>query len=136
MRLDFVQRQRRWEAEQAREAPLLTSDPIEEEDDNEVLPTSSSAMLLSQPASHLPTMRDEEVDEVLQREEEEMEALLAHMPGSNEDEHTAQNDHLYSDDDYDALFSEVMDEGGTDGGQAHQQPAAQAQSSEEAMDLS
>lgn len=119
MRLDFMQRQRAWEAEQARHAPLVPSDPLDPEDDEEekldslyALPSSSNAMQIS--TQQMPPEDEEgEVDEVAQREARELEALLEFMPvdadGDGEMEGTrAQN--LWSDDDdvYDELFSELM----------------------------
>ncbi|KAK4951451.1 hypothetical protein LTR10_010426 [Elasticomyces elasticus] len=129
MRLDFVQRQRAWEAEQARAAPRLLppNEPIEEEEDEDEefydLPSSgSSGMQFSQQmgSQQLPDARDE-ADAVLAREQEEIEALVRDMEaqeGSEEkgvDANSSQNP--WSDDlleeDYDALFSEVdMDDGG------------------------
>ena len=133
MRLDFVQRQKAWEAEQARDAPQIPSGPIEEEDEDVYdLPSSSSnAMQIS---SQQP---DDQVDEVLQREEEELEALLEFMPGQEGDAHS---EHLWSDDDdYDALFSQFMEQDAM-GGQVHQiqihtQPPPPSQD-KDAMDLS
>ncbi|EMC97720.1 hypothetical protein BAUCODRAFT_147761 [Baudoinia panamericana UAMH 10762] len=111
MRLDFMQRQRAWEAEQEREASSLPFDPAEEEGEEReafVLPMSSNAMQISAPASQL--RPEEEVDEVLLREEEEMEALLSLM-AKEEVEGETSSQQLWSDidDDYDALFSEVME---------------------------
>ncbi|KAK5715420.1 hypothetical protein LTR15_010064 [Elasticomyces elasticus] len=128
MRLDFVQRQRAWEAEQAREAPrfLPPNEPIEEEEDEDEglydLPSSgSSGMQFSQQmgSQQLPDVRDE-ADAVLAREQEEIEALVRDMQAEGNEQkgvepNSSQNP--WSDDlleeDYDALFSEVnMDEGG------------------------
>ncbi|TKA81555.1 hypothetical protein B0A55_02998 [Friedmanniomyces simplex] len=157
MRLDFVQRQRAWEAEQARDARYLGTEPIEEEDEGEEeaalyeLPSSSSntaMQMSSHPASQQQPMpeQEEELEAVLQREQEEMEALLSYMPmheqeGSGmEGVHDAQSaGNLWSDDDdYDALFSEVMiDQSGNSGniimGQGQ---ITQANQSDEEMDLS
>jgi len=149
MRLDFMQRQRAWEAERAREAPRLPSDPPEEEyEDSEhdyELSTlsgtmqSSAQMTLSQPVF----APEEVVDEVAQREDEELEALLSYMPGEEGDGKvptTSGSDHLWSDDgdddDYDALFSELMD---CDGEQKQQSTSSRQQTtaqSDGAMDLS
>ena len=77
MRLEFVQRRRQWEAEQAREASRLDGEMMEEdhvEEDYE-LPTVSHASYVP------PSQPDEEVDEVLQHEEAELADLLAFMPG-------------------------------------------------------
>ncbi|KAK5715728.1 hypothetical protein LTR17_016716 [Elasticomyces elasticus] len=129
MRLDFVQRQRAWEAEQAREAPRLLppNEPIEEEEEEEGLydlPSSESCgMQFSQQqmgSQQLSEDARDEADAVLAREQEEIEALVRDMEAEgNEqkgvDANSSQNP--WSDDlleeDYDALFSEVnMDDGG------------------------
>lgn len=145
MRLDFMQRQRQWEAEQAREAPPLPNETVEEDEDMYELPSASSAMHTSAPPSQQP-MPDDELDEVLQREDQEIEALLAHyMPGDeNETKHTTSNearsDHMWSDDDdYDALFSEYTDQGGYEErmiASAHDPQYAPPDAEDEAMDLS
>lgn len=145
MRLDFVQRRKQWEAEQARDASFIPSDPPEsEEEESEYdLPTSSgNAMKLSQASTQLPAL-EEQADEVAQMEDRELEALLQYMPvGSEESEHGVsgmQSQNLWSDDDdYDELFSELMEQ---DEGQAtgpapsgHQQQ--NSTQDEEAMDMS
>jgi len=127
MRMDFVQRQRRWETEQARSAPLLPSDPLEEDEEMNV-PNSSNAMQVSQSqpyASQYSSMPEEEADEVAQREREELEALLSYLPGEEEEmtqlpelvpesmvvQAEQPQEHFGSDDDdYDALFSDLMHE--------------------------
>ncbi|KAK4896619.1 hypothetical protein LTR27_005537 [Elasticomyces elasticus] len=126
MRLDFVQRQRAWEAEQAREAPRLPNEPIEEEDEDDGLydlPSSEgSGMQFSQQmgSQQFLDARDE-ADAVLRREQEEIEALVRDMEAEDNSKqegvepNSSQNP--WSDDlleeDYDALFSEVnMDDGG------------------------
>lgn len=125
MRLDFMQRQKAWEAEQARYAPFIPSEPSEDDADdaNDAeydLPTSSSnAMQLSQPATQLPQMVEEEVDEVAQMEDRELEALLEYMPtvedvvqdqGQGQE---APSQNLWSDDDdYEELFEEFMEQDG------------------------
>lgn len=114
MRLDFVQRRREWEAEQARSAPSDLSPGEEEEDEekeDDALPSSMHV------ASQL---QEEEVDEVLRREDEELEALLSFMPVDGEEQveirEEAEKDLRYwysDDDDYDKLFEEFMEgEGG------------------------
>ena len=141
MRLDYFQRKKQWEAEQARAAPDVPSDPLEEEEDEELydLPTSSgNAMQISAPSTQQPRL-DDEVDEVLQREDEELEALLEYMPGQDDVGlgGTGRDEHLWSDDDdYDALFSEFMQQ---DGMQVQQQQRDMSQprvEEDEAMDLS
>lgn len=127
MRLDFVQRQKQWEAQLAREAPLMPSDPPEDEEEGEEydLPSSSNAMQVSAPSTQQPTL-DYEVDEVEQREREELEALLSYMPADEHYERDEQSEHLYSDDDdYDALFSEIIAQDAGWDDQTQQQPAEQ-----------
>lgn len=133
MRLDYVQRRRQWEAEQDREAPLLPSDPLEDEEDDDVydLPTSSIAMQMSAPASQQP-FPEEEVDEVLQREDEELQALLSLMPNSEDTNDQTSANHPWSDDDdYDTLFSEMMQSEAE--GELQDKPPPPSQG--EAMDL-
>lgn len=124
MRMDFMQRQRQWESEQARSAPLLPSDPPEEDEDVDV-PMSSNTTRISQPRASQYSMPEEEADEVAQREREELEALLSYLPSEEEvmaqlpeQQKYVQNkayaqgesqEHFGSDDDdYDALFSDLM----------------------------
>ncbi|KAK1080766.1 hypothetical protein LTR33_005267 [Friedmanniomyces endolithicus] len=141
MRLGFMQRQRAWEAEQARDAPYPTPDSIEEEEEDEDedaarydLPSSSSHVMIqmSQPASHqhpMPDQEEEELDAVLRREQEEMEALLSYMPmdepqsSSIDVMNNAQSSgNLWSDDDYydddDAFCSDAVVAGNASGGSA------------------
>jgi hypothetical protein len=153
MRLNFVQRQKKWEAEQARMAHSLPLDaPEEEEDELEAeggswgLPDSSgNAMQMSSQWDAIP----EEADEVARRESEELEELLSLLPGDASGPHQQhqhrqqeypqaprQDDHFGSDDDdYDALFSDFINEeahGMPEGdGIAHTQP-----SGDDAMDMS
>ena len=134
MRLDFVQQRRKWEAEQAREASRLDGEMMEEDrvEEEYELPTATHAMFApsSQP--------DEEVDEVLQREEAELAELLAYMPGLDQpadsmkaeprrethwndtvdpnqdawnDTHDASQNAWSDDDGYEALFSEFAAQG-------------------------
>lgn len=158
MRLDFVQRQKQWEAEQARSAPLLPSDAPEEEDEALALPISSntsSTMQFSAPSTQWQATQ-EEADEVAQREREELEALLSFLPGEemgvsspqaqyqdyqsyHQTPQTEQADEQMSehfgsdDDDYDALFSDFIN------AEAHEAAEGDAQlpeSSGDAMDMS
>lgn len=141
-----MQRQRAWEAEQAREAPLIPSDPPEPEEEEEEfeLPTSSNAMQTSQ-TSEPP--REDEADEIAQQEEQELEALLEYMPGERRghippERNETHYEHLWSDDDdYDALFSELVESDGAmhdyRQGQENAAPVrAQQQDDEMMMDLS
>ena len=114
LRLDFYQRQRQWEAEQALSAPTLPFDSVEDvEDDEEMgeLPVSSwtgSGMQLSQ---QLPATQQQDVDEVdavLARESEEVAALLEFMHDGGEGDGGSES--LWSEgEDYDALFSELVE---------------------------
>lgn len=142
MRLDFVQRRKQWEAERARDAPLIPSDPLEPEDEADAydLPSSSgNAMQFSQTSTQPPAMEEDEVDEVAQMEDRELEALLEYMPvdGGEAKQGEQQSQNLWSDDDdYEALFSEIMEQdlqAFAQHGQGQQQGAAQEG---EAMDMS
>jgi hypothetical protein len=155
MRLDFVQRQKKWEAEQARMAHSLPLDVPEEEEDIDDqegswgLPGSSgNAMQMSSQWDAPP----EEADEVARRESEELEELLSLLPGDASGPHQQyqqhqhqqqehphaprQDDHFGSDDDdYDALFSDFINE------EAHGMPegdgnAHTAPNGDDAMDMS
>ena len=154
MRLDFVQRQKKWEAEQARVAHSLPLDAPEEEEEGLGvegawgLPGSSGdAMQMSSQWDATP----EEADEVARRESEELEELLSLLPGDasgsqyqhhqqqqQQEYHQAQRqeDHFGSDDDdYDALFSDFINE------EAHGMPEGDynthtAPSGDDAMDMS
>ena len=106
MRLDFMQRQRAWEAERA---ALAASQVLEEEDEDEEtydLPMQSS-------------MPEAEVEEFLRDEGKELEALLEYMPDDAMKEDDFDETSLWSDDaDYDALFSEVLGQQEQEQGQA------------------
>ena len=138
MRLDYMRQQKRWEAEQARDAPQLSSDPVEEEEEYD-LPSSSSVMQMSTHGSQQP-VPDDEVDEVVQRENEELEALLSYMADEeeNSENRDSQSINLWSDeDDYDALFSELVEHGDDTVSEQHQQSVtAQHAYDDEMMDLS
>jgi len=112
MRLDFVQKQKAWEAERARDAPSLPFEMVEEEEDEIFLPTSNSGsngLQIPSPANQQ-TLLDDEIDDLIRREVEEVQALLAYIPSTEDEERNdARTDHLWSDDDdYDALFSEML----------------------------
>lgn len=110
MRLDFMQRQRAWEADRAREAEFVPSQELIEEEEEE-----------HQGEYELPGMQvkgtkgeiggEDEVEEFLRDEEGEIEALLEFMPPQGEglDEEMEDETSLWSDDaDYDALFEQVL----------------------------
>ena len=132
-----MQRRRQWQADLAREAPQLPShalEPDEDEEEEADLPQSSgNAMQISSQ----PELPEEEVDDFLQHEDAELEALLSYMPRAEDD---TRSEHLYSDDDdYDALFSEFIEQQEEDtvmGGQQSQQPVVPSQEENEAMDTS
>lgn len=100
MRMDFMQRQRAWEAERRREADILSSQQgldqvVEEEDDLDLPGWSGDA--------------NEEVgvEEFLRDEQAELEQLLEYMP--DDKQQNAGEDGMWSDDaDYDELFEEVL----------------------------
>jgi len=157
MRLDFVQRQKQWEAEQARSAPLLPSDAPEEEDEVDLshMIFSGNATQNSMSFSQWQAT-PEEADEIAQMEDEELEALLSFLPGEGNDLPQQQNyqptqyqgqgqdrqgnepmsDHFGSDDDdYDSLFSDFINaeaHGMAEGNNAPQEDA----SSGDVMDMS
>ena len=129
LRLDFYQRQRQWEAEQALSAPTLPFEaPDEEGEDEEMgeLPGSSPAMQVSAPATQQEDVDVDEVDAVLARESEEVAALLEFM---HNEEGDGGSEGLWSEgEDYDALFSELVEKEEGGAGEVHEQG--------EAMDMS
>lgn len=137
-----MQRQRQWEARLAMEAPTLPSHPLDEDEvDMEEqtasdLPTSSAdKMQMSAPSTQLPAF-EYELDEVEQREREELEALLTYMPVAEDEPSDMSNEaeHFYSDDDdYDQLFSEIMEQEAIDEGDVQ---LPRTQDDVEAMDTS
>ena len=158
MRLDFVQRQKQWEAEQARSAPLLPSDAPEEEDEEDLSHmifggnATQDSMSFSQWQA-----TPEEADEIAQMEDEELEALLSFLPGEGDElpgQHNYQqsiqnqgqgqdqqgnepmSDHFGSDDDdYDSLFSDFINAEAHGMAEENNGPQAYA-SSGDAMDMS
>jgi hypothetical protein len=118
MRLDYVRQQRQWQADQARSAPKLR-----EEDYEETFDTTGDADfdMQSLPSSYQVVPHEDEVDQVLQMEDEELEALLEHMPTNNYNDMETQSqwsEHFGSDDeDYDVIFSEMLSQSSlADGG--------------------
>lgn len=158
MRLDFVQRQKQWEAEQVRSAPLLPSDAPEEEDEEDLshMIFSGNATQNSMSFSQWQAT-PEEADEIAQMEDEELEALLSFLPGEGDElpgQHNYQqskqnqgqgqdqqgnepmSDHFGSDDDdYDSLFSDLINAEAHGMGEESNGPQADA-SSGDAMDMS
>ena len=133
-RLEFYRLQRAWETQQARSAPTLSWDAPEEEAEEDVeLPESTWAGSVMQVSQQ--SRPEDEVDDLLAREDEELAALLEFMPdaGRNVEQRDGdeRSEHLWSDDeDYDALFSELMSQE-----QAQQQPSTSVDDGE-AMDTS
>jgi len=155
MRLDFVQRQKQWEAEQARSAPLLPSDAPEEEDEEDLshMIYSGNATQTSMSFSQWQAT-PEEADEIAQMEDEELEALLSFLPGEDSTSHQQHSyqpiqnqdqgqqanepmsDHFGSDDDdYDSLFSDFINAEAHGMGEEDNGPQA-PESSGDAMDMS
>ncbi|KJX92803.1 hypothetical protein TI39_contig5824g00019 [Zymoseptoria brevis] len=143
LRMDFMQRQREWEAAQARSAASLALEESayeEEQEDDAMdggedrmpetvdLPTFSSSGFGSQMqmssqrrlASSAPRLQpqpsdQDEIERLLRDEDEELEMLLSYMPteGDAQSQHKGgdDGDSLWSEDaDYDALFSEVLNQ--------------------------
>lgn len=133
MRWDFMQRQRAWEAERAREAALAASDYLfedeEEEEEVEVvgggydgyeLPVASGQMSgLQRSAMASSAMRnvsqEAEVEEFLREEGKELEALLEHLPmtrqeyDDNDDDDDAMNQEEANEFDETSLWSDDAD---------------------------
>ncbi|TKA65502.1 hypothetical protein B0A49_05716 [Cryomyces minteri] len=127
MRLDFMSRQKRWEAEQARHAPLL-SDPPEDDDMDEydapllssqasTHPSCSSQCTQSASNPTTPTIHavpDNEVDVILQQEDEELDALVSMLESEQHErnqQRKAQDASYGSDEeDYDS-FMDFIDDG-------------------------
>jgi hypothetical protein len=153
MRLDFVQRQKKWEAEQARAAPSLPSDGPEEEEEEDFsqMIFSGNAAQSSMPSTQQWQATPEEADEIAQMEDEELEALLSfwpgeesalpqqqgyHQPVQTQGRDEQMSEHFGSDDDdYDSLFSDFIN------AEAHEtaergNEAQAPMSSGDAMDMS
>jgi hypothetical protein len=138
MRLDYVRQQRQWQAEQARAAPTYFYEELNEDEEvgeeeyfggeeevvlfsnNSTQNSSSRVMDMQLPQSSFGAFVDgeDEVDQVLQMEDQELEALLEHLPVQQrqqrqDDEMEAQSqwstEHFGSDDeDYDVIFAEML----------------------------
>lgn len=135
MRLDYIQRQKAWEAERAREATFVPAESLEEEDYEQDVATfdlpATSQMDLQQSS-----MPEAEVEEFLRDEGKQLEALLEYLPSAGDDmmeeEQEFDDSSLWSDDaDYDALFSEVLSQQE----QQQQQGGNAAQSSQVMPDM-
>lgn len=150
MRLDYLQRQRAWEAAQAREAPQSPSDPMEPEEDEDEsiydLPSSANAMQMSQPATQMQMAGlEDEVAEVAQKEDEELDYLLGYLPVMEETQEGKEGNLWSDDDEYDELFSELMEQeqdatGGHQSTSAREQTKAEQEGAshdqDEEMDMS
>jgi hypothetical protein len=147
MRLEYMRQHKAWEVELASQAPQLPSDPIEPENDGQEVDTrgwdelpvsSADQMQMSAPSTQQPWAADE-VEDYAQREDEELEALLQYMSQEEAQANAAggemETEHFGSDDeDFEALFSEIMDNEQQDVG--GYQTLVPSQSSGEAMDMS
>jgi hypothetical protein len=147
MRLEYMRQHKAWKAELASQAPQLPSDPIEPEEDVEEVDTrgwdelpvsSAEQMQMSAPSTQQPWAADE-VEDYLQREDEELEALLQYMSQADVEANAAgremETEHFGSDDeDFEALFSEVLEREQQAIGDY--QAIVPSQSSGEAMDMS
>ncbi|KAF2210042.1 hypothetical protein CERZMDRAFT_86366 [Cercospora zeae-maydis SCOH1-5] len=134
MRLDFLSRQRAWEADRAREAKkaMWVSDDVIIEDEEEgyaddeqyELPVTSQ-MGTAWRSSGIREEGEDEVEEFVRDEGRELEALLEFMPRDGDademEEDGVDETSLWSDDaDYDELFEEVLlGQGQQDGDGGH-----------------
>lgn len=157
LRAEYLRQRRKWEGEMAFQAPM---DEDEEETDGskdvtgwDDLPMSSaqSGMLMSAPGTQRNLVDDDQVEEVAGWEDGELDALLEFMPGYSETNTTGPEDtrtqnvaqeHFGSDDeDFEALFSELMEQDAMSQEQPPQQDVPEGQvppvtSQGEAMDMS
>lgn len=95
LRLDYLQQRRQWETQLAREAAKFATDSDLFEAENELEPSSNAmyedtmhSVPVSQMDTSLPGANDgapDEVDEYLQWEDAELEALLDYMPVKDTD---------------------------------------------------
>ncbi|KAK7512067.1 hypothetical protein IWZ03DRAFT_51054 [Phyllosticta citriasiana] len=120
LRLDYVQRQKRWEAEMARRAPKAAEPPSDEDDDDTdamwegqeddvVASSQATNWSYQRPLSQQQRSEslEQEADVVAQQEDAELEALLDMM----EEEEQGQDDDgpaFGSDDEYDHIFDEAF----------------------------
>ncbi|GAB7361446.1 hypothetical protein MBLNU230_g1502t1 [Neophaeotheca triangularis] len=137
MRLDFLQRQKQWEAEQARQAPTLKAEDVDEEEDEAMGEDTDELPSLSQ--MWIGSQREEDrAEEIARLEREELDALLDLMPRARE----GQGDgNMWSDDvedEYDGVFEELLktDEAGRAQEGDVQRDQQGAREGDEAMDMS
>lgn len=146
MRLEFLRGRRAWEAQLAKEAEGFVDEEPEERGEEERgwetgLP-ESSRMVMSGPSTQQP-WDEVEAEEALMREQGELEALIEYLPGEGPEVGQGEEQNLWSDDDdYDALFSEFVEQDGGTGQQLQRQQQGQQpselpmQEGGEAMDMS
>ncbi len=145
MRLEFLRGRRAWEAQLAKEAEGFVDEEPEERGEEERgwetgLP-ESSRMVMSGPSTQQP-WDEVEAEEALMREQGELEALIEYLPGEGPEVGQGEEQNLWSDDDYDALFSEFVEQDGGTGRQLQRQqqgqqpPELPMQEGGEAMDMS
>lgn len=108
LRLDFMSRQKRWEAAKAHQAPSLDVDL-----DDYVMDTLSSnrretAWSQTSQATFTEThMNPEEVDMILEQENRDLDALISLM-NENQANEDSLLQHYGSDEDYDSFFREYL----------------------------
>lgn len=130
--LDYRLEKSRWEAEQLRSAPLMPSEPVEEEDNEEDPVAASSSNQMRQPGLERFLQRQQEQDweaeAQLLQEEKELEAMIAMMEGQEMDQRvggptdldahemsgekkqeTTQTPYASDDDEYDEIFMDLID---------------------------
>ncbi|KAK8158663.1 hypothetical protein IWX90DRAFT_482098 [Phyllosticta citrichinensis] len=118
LRLDYVQRQKRWEAEMARRAPKAAEPPSDEEDDQDVIWDDEDGAVASSQGTNWSYQRplsqqqrseslEAEADVVAQQEDAELEALLDMME-EDEQGQDEESPAFGSDDEYDHIFEEAV----------------------------
>ncbi|KAK4992441.1 hypothetical protein LTR50_001200 [Elasticomyces elasticus] len=116
LRLDYVSQQRRWEAEQARSAPTLSAWPPEEDDDQNISVSNvQPSQWLANSTTHSRRLTsDEEIDAVVRREDEELQALLSMMETEDSRDHDdstqdgPREEYGSDEEDYDSIFMDVI----------------------------
>lgn len=101
-RLDFISSKRRWEAEKAQQALSLDDDELAED---------SAGHQASSFASNGKLMTEEELQEadaILQREKQELEALINSMNEESQLQYSAPQGESNEEDDYDRFFREYL----------------------------
>ncbi|KAF2809671.1 uncharacterized protein BDZ99DRAFT_463445 [Mytilinidion resinicola] len=133
LRLDFVAEQKRWEAEKAKEAPNAERDLDDYVSSgwNSGRHTSRSQQRQDADAN-VENYPAEEADHILEQENRELDALISSLNESHPDQDDIPQGFGSDDDDYDALFMDLL------GSQEKQQQNSGSQSYEDndAMDIS